>query len=124
MADQLVKSYGYLEGLKEYVIAHDIDFWHVDPQGGGLLYTHEYQYLFGFREFLAREEYHELASRIQRILQCTFEQPGDLWAVVYAVLGRLNPPSFKFELQCDFQPRTDAVAHEKRTHFATFGFFL
>jgi hypothetical protein len=65
MADQLVKSYGYLEGLKEYVIAHDIDFWHADPQGGGLLYTHEYQYLFGFREFLAREEYHEFASRIQ-----------------------------------------------------------
>ena len=62
IADQLVKSFGYLDGLKEYVIAHGIEFWHADPQGGGLLYTHEYQYLFGFCEFLAREEYHELAA--------------------------------------------------------------
>ena len=118
-----VRNYGYLDGLQEYVARHNIEFWHADPQGGGLFYTHEYQYLYGLREFLVREEYHELAARVQQLLQCVFEQPGDLWAIVYTILGRLNPPTFEFELQCDFQPRTDDAARQKCAQFATYGTF-
>jgi len=86
-ADEHVRNHGYLEGLKEYVAKHDIEFWHTDVQGGGIFYTHEYQFLYGLWEFLTKEGYPELASNIQRILQCTFEQPGDLWAVVLTILG-------------------------------------
>ena len=56
-----VRNHGYLDGLKEYVIQHDIKFWHADPQGGGLFYTFEHQYLYGLCQFLTREEYPELA---------------------------------------------------------------
>ena len=123
-ADQHVRSYGYLEGLKEYVSKHGIEFWHADPQGGGLFYTHEYQFLFGLREFLTKEEYPKLASYVQRILQCTFEQPGDLWAVVYTILGRIDPPAFDYELTCEFEPRTDPEAIQKRSQFDTYGIFF
>ena len=122
-ADQLVRTHGYFEGLKEYVVEHDIDFWHADPQGGGLFYTHEFQFLYGLHEFLIKEHYPELASQVQRILQCTFEQPGDLWAVVHTILGRIDPPAFDYKLTCEFQPRSDPEAVEKRKRFANLGFF-
>jgi hypothetical protein len=54
-------------------------------------------------EFLAKESYADLASRTQRILQSTFEHSGDLWALVYTILGRLDPPSYEFELDCNFR---------------------
>jgi hypothetical protein len=124
VADELVQSHGYLDGLKEYIIQHDIDFWHAEPQGRGLFYTHEIQFLYGLQQFLTREKYLNLASRIQRILQCTYEQSGDLWAVVYMILGRIDPPAFDYGLSCEFEPRNDPEARAKRADFATFGYFL
>jgi len=123
-ADEHVRNHGYLEGLKEYVAKHDIEFWHADVQGGGIFYTHEYQFLYRLREFLTKEGYPELTSNIQWILQCTFKQPGDLWAVVLTILGRINPPAFDYELTCEFVPRTDDEAIEKHKQFANFGFFF
>jgi hypothetical protein len=114
-AESLVKHHGYLDGLKEYVTQNNVEFWNTDPRG--LLYYHENQYLYAFHRFLVDESYPDVALRTQRILQSTFEHSGDLWALVYTILGRLDPPSYEFELDCNFVPRTDDAANRKRAHF-------
>jgi hypothetical protein len=120
-ADSLVKHHGYLDGLKEYVVQHEIKFWNVEAQG--LLYYHEAQYLYALREFLANESYSDLASRTQRLLQSRFEYPNDLWALVYTILGRIDPPSYELEIDCNFEPRTDDDAQAKRAQFEKTGRF-
>jgi hypothetical protein len=120
-ADTLVKHHGYLDGLREYVVQHKVDFWNIETQG--VLYHHEAQYLYALQHFLANESYSDLASRTQRLLQSRFEYPSDLWALVYTILGRLDPPSYEFELDCHFEPRTDADAQAKRIRFEEIGLF-
>ena len=120
-ADSLVKHHGYLDGLKEYAVLHEIKYWNVETQG--LLYYHEAQYLYALREFLANESYSDLASRTQRFLQSRFEYPNDLWALIYTILGRLDPPSYELELDCNFEPRTDADTQAKRARFKELGRF-
>ena len=114
-AESLVKHHGYLDGLKEYVAQNDVEFWTTDPRG--LLFYHENQYLYAFQQFLVNESYTDVALRTQRILQSTFEHSGDLWALVYTILGRLDPPLYEFELDCNFVPRTDDAANRKRAYF-------
>jgi hypothetical protein len=63
-------------------------------------------------------------TRVQRLLQSTFEQPGDLWALVYTVFGRILGQNYEFELSCEFEPRTDPEACEKRIQFAKYGQFF
>jgi hypothetical protein len=120
-ADTLVKHHGYLDGLREYVVQHKIEFWNIETPG--LLYYHEAQYLHAFQQFLANEFYSDIASQTQRLLQSRFEYPNDLWALVYTILGRLDPPSYELELDCNFEPRTDAAAQAKRVRFEEIGFF-
>ena len=120
-ADTLVKHHGYLDGLKEYVVQHKIEFWNIETPG--LLYYHEAQYLHALQQFLANESYSDLASKTQRLLQSRFEYPNDLWALVYTILGRLEPPSYELKLDCNFEPRTDADAQAKRLQFEEIGFF-
>ena len=119
--DTLVKHHGYLDGLREYVVRHRIEFWDIETQG--LLYHHEAQYLHALQQFLANESYSDLASRTQRLLQSRFEYLSDLWALVYTILGRLDPPSYELELDCNFEPRTDANAQAKRAQFEELGRF-
>ena len=119
--DTLVKHHGYLDGLREYVVRHRIEFWDIETQG--LLYHHEAQYLHALQQFLANESYSDLASRTQRLLQSRFEYSSDLWALVYTILGRLDPPSYELELDCNFEPRTDADAQAKRARFEELGRF-
>jgi len=120
-ADTLIKHHGYLDGLREYVMQHKIEFWNIETLG--LLYYHEAQYLHAFQQFLANEFYSDLASQTQRLLQSRFEYPNDLWALVYTILRRLDPPSYELELNCNFEPHTDAAAQAKRARFEEIRFF-
>jgi len=120
--ESLVKHYGYLDGLKEYAVQANIEFWNAEPQG--LLYYHEIQYLYALQHFLADKSYTKLISHTQRILQATFEHSGDLWALVYMILGRLDPPLYEFKLNCNFMPRTNNAANRKCAHFKQHEQFL
>jgi len=51
--EALVKNHGYLDGLREYVVQHDINFWHNEPQS--IFYYHEGQYLYALQQFLDHE---------------------------------------------------------------------
>jgi len=63
-AESLLKNHGYLDGLKEYVAEHQVEFWLAESPGG-LLYTHELQYLYGLNCFLVDNDYPHLAKRTQ-----------------------------------------------------------
>jgi len=54
-AEELVKCHGHLDGLKEYAVTNRIEFWNADKQGNGLLYTHEYEYLYALHRFRINE---------------------------------------------------------------------
>ena len=122
-AEELVKSHGHLDGLKEYAVTHHVEFWNADKQGNGLFYTHEYEYLYALHRFLVAGSYFDLAFKTQRILTCTFEQPEDMWTLVQAILGRLDPPSYEYQLDIHFQPRTDNDAVQRRAYFEERGTF-
>jgi len=120
-AENLLQYHGFIDGLKEYVSTRGIELGHAEEHIGGLLYPYEIEYLITLRKFLINESYFDLAYRTQRIVTCTFEQPADLWRIVITILGRLEPPSFDFQLSADFEPRTDDDAEQKRAYFKKHG---
>ena len=95
-------------------------FWRVEKHPNSLFYPHELEY-FSLTQFLADESYFDLAYRTQRLFKCSFEQPADLWTIVFTILGRLEPPSFDYQLSADFEPRTDDEVQRKRVNFEQYG---
>jgi len=87
-----------------------------------MFYLHELQYLHGLRRFLIAEDYPDIATRVQQVLQGTVELPTDLWTIVYTIFEHLVPPAFEHELDRNFEPRTDQIAMLKRAHIAEHGF--
>ena len=113
---------GYIDGLKEYVVQNGINSWEDEQHAGGMFYLHELQYLHGLRRFLIAEDYPDIATRVQQVLQGTVELPTDLWTIVYTIFEHLVPPSFEHELDHNFEPRTDQIAMLKQAHIAEHGF--
>jgi hypothetical protein len=120
-AERLLEAHGYIDGLKEYVIQHRIESWENEQHNGGVFYLHELQYLHSLRRFLVAEDYPDLAIRTQQLLQGAPEHSGDLWALVYTIFECLVPPSYEYQLDCHFEPRTDNIANLKRAHIAEYG---
>ena len=120
-AENLLRYHGFIDGLKEYAITHQVEFWRVDQHPCSLFYPHELEYLYALTQFLTNESYLDLAYRTQRLFRCSFEQPADLWTIVFTILGRLEPPTFDYQLTADFEPRTDDEAQRKRVNFEQYG---
>jgi len=38
---------------------------------------------------------------------------ANLWTIVFTILGRLEPPTFDFQLSADFKPRTEEASLEQ-----------
>jgi len=117
-AENLLRYHGFIDGLKEYAATHD---WRVEKQPCSLFYPHELEYFDTLHRFLIQESYFDLAYRTRRLLTCVFEQPADLWTIVFTILGRLEPPTFDYQLSADFVPRTDEAAIQKRANFKQHG---
>jgi hypothetical protein len=120
-SEHLLEAHGYIDGLKEYVIKNHLETWEDEQHTGGVFHLHELQYLHCLRRFLSAEEYDELAVRTQQLLQRAPDHPGDLWALVYTIFECLVPPSYEYQLDCNFEPRTDDMANLKRAHIEQYG---
>jgi len=120
-AERLLETHGYIDGLKEYAVEHHLDSWEDEQHTGGIFYLHELQYLHSLRRFLVAEEYSDLAIQTQQLLQGAPEHPNDLWALVYTIFECLVPPSYEYQLDCNFEPRTDDIANCKQAHIAKHG---
>ena len=120
-AEQLLEVHGYIDGLKEYVVTHQIHSWENEQHTGGILYLHELQYFHALRQFFLLEDYAHFAPPIQRLLQGAFEYPNELWTLVYAVCEYIAPPSYEYELDCNFEPRQDEIANRKRAYIEEYG---
>ena len=106
-AENLVKHHSdYYDGLKEFVCFENVDYWHAEEQGNGILHTHESQYLYALARFLTDQEFYDLAKRTRQLLACQFERSSDLWMLTVTILDRLQPPSYDFELDCGYQEAT------------------
>ena len=64
-AENLLRYHGFIDGLKEYTITHQIEFWRVEKHPNSLFYPHELEYFFALTQFLADESYFDLAYRTQ-----------------------------------------------------------
>jgi hypothetical protein len=115
-AETLLQNHGFIDGLKDYADTHDFDLWHTEKHTGSLFYPHELEYFHALHQFLIDESYFDLAYRTRQLLTCTFEQPTDLWTIVFTILGRLEPPTFDFQINADFKLRTDKAANQKKAN--------
>jgi hypothetical protein len=115
-AETLLQNHGFIDGLKDYADTHDFDLWHTEKHTGSLFYPHELEYFHALHQFLIDESYFDLAYRTRQLLTCTFEQATDLWTIVFTILGRLEPPTFDFQINADFKLRTDKAANQKKAN--------
>jgi hypothetical protein len=102
-AEAFVKNHsGYRNGLREYALIADIDYWHAES-GNGVLHAHEAQYLFVLCRFLTDQHHYELARKTHQLLTSRFEHASELWRLVTTILDRLEPPSYIYELDDSFR---------------------
>jgi hypothetical protein len=107
----LVRDHTDYQGLREYALLKDVDYWHAES-GNGILHAHEAQYLYTFRLFLTDLEHYDLGKQTHQLLISRFEHASELWLLVTTILDRLEPPTFHYELEGRRLEATSEQGHE------------
>ncbi|PPQ76829.1 hypothetical protein CVT26_002425 [Gymnopilus dilepis] len=98
-ADRLLKSYGYTDGLREYVRVHAINPRQIPEVHHPVFHPFEIQYFVNLSRFLydynVLGEYH----RINSLLSTTFHESEDLQNLCETVVKRLVVPAFTLSLE-------------------------
>ncbi|KDR84200.1 hypothetical protein GALMADRAFT_205918 [Galerina marginata CBS 339.88] len=103
-ADEFVKTYGYKEGLRDYVEYHGINIWQDNHRPIPIFHSFETLYFASLQRFLY--DYGCLADsqRVEDLLTKTFREPDDLRLLTRVILQRLCVPDRSLELEMVDRP--------------------
>ncbi|KDR82301.1 hypothetical protein GALMADRAFT_133945 [Galerina marginata CBS 339.88] len=99
LADELVATYAYDDGLRSYVSEHKILIWQGSLFEHPLLHPFEHQYLHTLQQFLHDFDYHREYAQIDSMLIKAFQEQEDLSKLNTHILKRIADPETFFGLE-------------------------
>ncbi|PPQ81882.1 hypothetical protein CVT26_014327 [Gymnopilus dilepis] len=98
LANDLVKVFGYTDGLRSYADYHHINIWQEPLDSHALFFRFETQFLLTFRKFLYDYNLPQEHQAVNRILDYTFDCDDDLYLINTRVIKRMAFPATSFAL--------------------------